>query len=242
LFRRTVEHVHDDTRKYVDDWWRDVFEVREELWSSVTVVHPHGHLGDYEGWYVAWREDGVHVSAPSSAEATEIASLRHERAASLQVAEFWQAFANQHGMELIGPSTHSYLDLDPGPVDGVVELTADDLEQLRLRVHPKEWTEGGMADDPPPSWAFGMVEQGKPVAAAVLNLWAGTARDIGVVVAEGHRGRGLSARVGGAAASYAVREHGIARWRAATTNIRSLRTALRLGFEPYATQLAVRHA
>ena len=54
----------------------------------MTVLHPHGMLGDYEGWYVAWRDGGVHVSAPSLAAAEEVASLRDETPISLQAAEF----------------------------------------------------------------------------------------------------------------------------------------------------------
>ncbi len=102
-----------------------MFDVGDELWSAVTVVHPHGRLGDYPGWYVAWREGGVHVSAP--------------------------------------------------------------------------WTS----------------TRGRPTACA-----------------------GSSQRR--TATSYAVRQHGYARWRCRDTNVPSARAAERLGFEPYATQLAVR--
>jgi hypothetical protein len=48
------------------------------------VLHPHGLLGGYDGWYVAWRDSGVHVSAPSHAAAAEVASLASETAMSLQ--------------------------------------------------------------------------------------------------------------------------------------------------------------
>jgi hypothetical protein len=54
--------------------WRNVFDVGDALWSRVSVLHPHGVLGDHDGWYVAWRDNGVHVSAPSSATADEVAS------------------------------------------------------------------------------------------------------------------------------------------------------------------------
>lgn len=60
------------TRMDVERWWRNVFDVSDELWSSPTVLHPHEELGDYEGWYVVWRDAGVHVSAPSTAEADEV--------------------------------------------------------------------------------------------------------------------------------------------------------------------------
>ena len=227
------------TRDAVDAWWRELFAVGDELWSSVTVLHPHEHLGDYEGWYVAWRGTGVHISAPSSAMADEVTSLADEAASNLVAPEFWQAFAHQRGFEVVGPSTHAYLDVDPGADEGVLALSGPELDALRMAVRPDEWTEGGLSHEPTPL-AFGIVQDGRPVAASVLNLWAGTPRDIGVVVAETHRGRGLAARVGAHAASHAIRAHGVARWRSATTNVASVRTAERLGFEPYATQLAIR--
>jgi RimJ/RimL family protein N-acetyltransferase len=78
------------------------------------------------------------------------------------------------------------------------------------------------------------------LAAAVLNEWRGRLSDIGILTVPDARSRGLGTAVGRHAAWYAVREHGIARWRAATTNVASVRTAEALGFEPYATQLAIR--
>lgn len=228
------------TRAEVEQWWRRLFGVDDALWSSVTVLHPHRELGDYEGWYVAWRDAGVHVSAPASAHVDDVASLTNERVTTLQDASFWNAFADARALEVIGPSTHFYLDEDPGPADGVVDLTDKELTRLRATVRPEEWDEGGMADEPLPPVRFGIIEDGVPVAVAVLNEWRDGAADIGVVVAPSHRGRGLAAVVGRHAASYAIRQQGIARWRAATTNLASSRTAQRLGFEPYATQLAVR--
>jgi GNAT superfamily N-acetyltransferase len=224
----------------VEQWWQELFGIHDGLWSSVTVQHPHGHLGDYEGWYVAWRDSGVHVSAPSTAEAGDVESLRHASAASLQEAAFWQTFADQRGLELIGPSTHFYLDDDPGLSDLVTTLRPEHMDALQDDVPPEQWVEGGMADDPSPELRFGVLRGGRAVAAAVLNDWRGKPGDVGVLVVPDARGRGLGTAVGRHAASYAVREHGIARWRAATTNLASMRIAEGLGFEAYATQLAIR--
>ena len=88
-------------------------------------------------------------------------------------------------------------------------------------------------------------ETGRPwvpglLGGAVLTETAGARRDIGLLVATDARGHGVGARLGQAAASYAISWHGWARWTCRTTNEPSLRTASRLGFEPYATQLAIR--
>ena len=111
--------MRSDTRRQVESFWCDLFGIAEDrLWREVTVAHPHGRLGDYEGWYVAWREHGVHVSAPSSADAEDVASLRAASPVELQQPEFWHAFARQRSLRVIGPATHHYLDEDPGCARG----------------------------------------------------------------------------------------------------------------------------
>jgi RimJ/RimL family protein N-acetyltransferase len=105
-------------------------------------------------------------------------------------------------------------------------------------VDPADWEESGFADEPP--LAFVLAVEGRQVAAANLNVLDGIPRDIGLVVAPHARGRGLAAEVGAHAASYAIRDSGLARWAARIGNDASTRTAARLGFEPYVTQLAVR--
>ena len=231
--------MRDRTRREIEQWWRDVFDVRDALWSNVTVQHPHGPLGDYAGWYVAWRDAGVHVSAPSSAEADDVASLTNESAVILQDVTFWQAFANQRGLELIGPGVHRYLDEDPGPARGVREVAPSELRALGEQVDVDDWGESGFDEalDEPGAVAFATEGGG-----AVLTELDGAPRNVGLLVAAEARGRGLGTELGRAAASYAVRHHGYARWRSRDTNIASTRAAERLGFERYATQLAVRPA
>lgn len=84
--------MREETRREVETFWRDVFDVPEDqLWRQVSVCHPHAALGAYQGWYVAWREQGVHVSAPSTADAADVASLVATSATELQDPGFWRA-------------------------------------------------------------------------------------------------------------------------------------------------------
>jgi hypothetical protein len=229
--------MRDRTRREVEQWWRDVFDVHDALWSKVTVRHPHGLLGDYAGWYVAWRDAGVHVSAPSNAVVDEVASLAAESPISLQRVEFWHAFAEQRGLTVIGPGMHRYLDDDPGPTDGVERVDPEALLVLRELVDDDYWVESGFEDALAESGAVAFATAG---GGAVLTELAGAPRNIGLLVADDARGAGLGTTLGRAAASYAVTRHGYARWRSRDTNVPSGRVADRLGFEPYATQLAVR--
>lgn len=243
--------MREETRSDVEAFWCDLFGITTvELWQRVTIAHPHGRLGDYEGWYVAWREDGVHVSAPSTATADEVASLGDVSPRELRQPEFWQAFAQQRSMRVIGPAAHLYLDSDPGVPDDVEQVDPVRLTLLRTSTTAAEWEESGISaaleeggealaiwgatGEPERPWVPALL------GGAVLTETAGANRDVGLLVAEDARGRGVGHRLGQAATSYAVRWHGWARWTCRTTNVASMRTATRLGFEPYATQLALR--
>jgi len=235
-YRRRVRRANEE---YLRDWWSCVFDFEKPvLWRGVS-VRAHTVLADYPGLYVAWREQGLHVSAP----APDVPELQDRLAGAglerLRDEAFWQGLAEERGVALVGPSTHHYLDVDPGPVAEVVVPTAGDLAGLRERAGEADWRESGCADTAMP---FCLRRDGVLLAASNLNLWDGTPRDIGVLVAPEARGRGLAPVVGRHAASHAVREHGLARWGARNTNVASLATARRLGFGSWCTQLALRPA
>ena len=227
------------TEVLVGDWWASVFGVAgDALWRSVT-LRPHtDRLGEYAGFFVSWRGGGVHVSLPSSCPLDAVEALASTAPALLQQEGFWRTFATARSMTLIGPSTHAYLDVDPGLDPEVRQVGVEEISSLRERVSAEEWQEAGFAEATPVS--FGWYEDGVLQAAANLSDFADAPRDVGVLVASSARGRGLVDRVGRAAASYAVQHHQVARWRAHTKNTASLRAAERLGFEPWCTQLAIR--
>jgi len=234
-----VVAVQRQTEEYLHQWWADRFGVeRSAVWASVS-ARPHGMLGDYPGFFVAWRDDGVHVSLPAGVDPGVERDLAGHAVADLQQADFWRDFAAARGIEVFGPSTHLYLDVDPGGRAEVGRPTEDDLASLHARVGDDDWHEAGFADAPV-ARTFGLHAEGVLVAASNLNLFDGLPRDVGVLVAPEARGRGLAAVVARQAASCAVREHRVARWGARNTNAASLATARRLGFEPFCTQLAMR--
>jgi len=234
---RTVVLMRIATQRALDQWWARLFGIEQkELWNRST-VRSHALLEGDSGWFVAWRGRAVHVSVPSETAAMEVESLSAVPFPELTETAFWAAFGHQRGLTLRGPATHAYLDADPGPTDAVI-LSEEQLTSLRASVTAEEWEEAGWDDEPAHQW--GILEGDRVVAAANLSDWDGTPRDVGVLVEPAARGRGLGEVVGQHAASYAIREHGSARWRARITNVPSVRTAQRLGFESWATQLALR--
>jgi GNAT superfamily N-acetyltransferase len=243
--------MRDATRHQIETFWCGLFGVaQDQLWQRVTVQHPHTRLGSYAGWYVAWRGDGVHVSAPGSADPDDVASLVAASPVELQEPAFWQAFADRRALRVVGPATHHYLDEDPGVPHDVEQVDPVRLTLLRNRTTPAEWEESGIPEaldeggEAMAVWGTAG-ESDRPwvpalLGGAVLTETAGARRDVGLLVAEEARGHGVGQRLGQAAASYAISWHGWARWTAQTSNGPSLRLASRLGFEPYATQLGLK--
>ncbi len=245
--------MREATLRDIETFWRDLFGLAaDQLWRQATVQHPHSRLGAYEGWYVAWKAHGVHVSAPASADADDVATLLAMSPSELQNPAFWQEFAHRRSLRVVGPAVHHYLDDDPGVPADVEQVDPVRLTLLRNRATPQEWEDSGVpealaaggealavwgstGDDERP-WVPALL------GGAVLTETAGARRDIGLLVAQDARGRGVGFRLGQAAASYAISWHGWARWTARTSNGPSLRLARRLGFEPDATALALKRA
>jgi RimJ/RimL family protein N-acetyltransferase len=222
----------------VERAWAGLLGVGEQsLWRGVH-VSGHAGLGDYPGIVVAARDSGCHVSLPSRFPAEEAESLAGQEVSRLIDASFWRTLPATSDRDVLGPSIHAYTDEDPGAPASVALVDAGTLTTLRDAVPAEEWREGGFDDDA--EVFFAVEADGRVAAAANLTSFAGGPTDVGVLVHPQARGTGLGALVGRAAASYAVREHGIARWRARTDNVPSRRTAARLGFEAYCRQLAVR--
>jgi GNAT superfamily N-acetyltransferase len=239
-----------ETEAEIEAFWCDLFDLdADELWQDVT-VRPHTRLGDYPGWYVAWRGDGVHISAPSTAAAIDAATLASETMADLRRPEFWRAFALNRHAHLIGPAIHHYLDVDPGVPDDVEQVDPRRLMLLQRAVSIEDWSDSGIPEALDgggealavwgPTGAAGSSWVPTLLGGAVLTETAGAHRDIGLLVSADARGRGHGTRLGQAAASYAVTWHGWARWTSLTTNEPSMRAAARLDFEAYATQLAIK--
>lgn len=223
----------------MDSWWADVFGIAgDEVWKALT-VQPHAQLGDYAGFFVAWRADGVHVSTPTGIDAGLPSRIASASLDVLQSAAFWQSLADDLGGRLIGPATHHYLDLDPGSDPDVRIGEPSAALPLREHVTPEEWEESGLgADDVTVTFTLGPPDQ--PVAAAALSTWPDAARDVCVLVHPDHRGQGLVDRVARTATSYAIARHDVARWTARSENHASMQAARRLGFQAWCTQLAIR--
>lgn len=139
--------MQEQAQELVDDWWSSVFGVADEaLWRSATVRPHSARLGLYDGFFISWRDGGVHVSLPKSCTRDTVDALRSTAPFLLQQEGFGRAFATDRSLQLIGPATHGYLDRDPGPDPQVREVPVEEVAVLRDQVSADEWQESGFAD------------------------------------------------------------------------------------------------
>ncbi len=144
----------------------------------------------------------------------------------------------------LGPASLFYLDrADFLPAQGgaAVEEAVDgddELAALLSRAGDEDTGESGMADITSP--AFVIREYDDVVAAAGYQVWPRSVAHLSVLVAPGHRGRGLARVVASAAVAHALDAGLLPQWRARPRP--SKRVALALGFRELGSQLSVRIA
>jgi GNAT superfamily N-acetyltransferase len=227
----------------VDDFWNGLFgEGSTRRTTDDAVVVEHGEsLREYAGVYCVLRHQTAWVSAPPHLLRT--VTEWHPSGETVMDAQWW--CDRLKGWSVLGPSVHSFLDRSDLPMAAAGEAVAqaagpDHLQQLRDRVTEAEWAESGFAgDENPKAWVV-MGEDDRALAISNLTPFSGVPADVGVLTDPAVRGSGFATVAAATAARHAVKQHGIARWRALTTNAASRRLAAKLGFEDDCVQLAVR--
>lgn len=228
-------------RPRVDAFWHRIFGTAPATADQVITSHRSHDLSDYPGIYAILRHQSVYVSAPSDL----VTPIRrwNPTIATVSDPKWWR-----HHLPdwlILGPSIHAFAAAVPTTATRTVGLrieqtTPDQLLGLRASVDLAEWSEGGFAgDDIELAWCA-TDDTGQTVAAANLTPFDGVPSDVGVLTNPMVRGCGAGTAIASVATTYAVKEFGIARWRALTTNSASLRIAERLGFEVDCLQIALR--
>ena len=145
----------------------------------------------------------------------------------------------------LGPSQHAYLHRDdfvPPPTIVARPVTAaDDVDRFRAAVPDEEWHEGGFGDGDLPAVTWVALDGDRIVAMGNMTDFAGRPADVGLVVHPRDRGTGVGTALAAdmVAACFADGVE-VARYRALTSNVASLRVAAKLGFTPYGENVAIR--
>lgn len=144
---------------------------------------------------------------------------------------------------VVGLSWHHYGDqqsLRSRTDPDVVQVSGNDAELLSFLASGsiEDWAESGFSRDPSVSepsdveyWL--LLEQDRVTAAGNMTSWRGTPSDVGVLVTEADRGKGLAGRLVGAMLADTLPKVDVIRYRALSSNAASLAVADRLGFSRY---------
>jgi predicted GNAT family acetyltransferase len=144
---------------------------------------------------------------------------------------------------VIGPAYQAYLEpANFRPLPSTARLlTAEDeeaLHRLSLACEEEEWESSTIEADHQPN--FGCFENDQLVAVANYRMWSQTAAMPGVITHPQFRGRGYAKRVLSAATAHGLDNGFLMLYQTLQSNTPAIATAQSLGYQPYASHLAVR--
>jgi GNAT superfamily N-acetyltransferase len=236
--------------KRVDKYWSSFFGLTpNEMKDSGVRVLPHQELSDYKGAWVFRHNSLTVVSVPN-----DLCELVRQNAEAFNgdlLTENWiHTTFNSRVERIIGPAYHGYVDSShfrPASSLGARRLSGDDVENLRQLSQAcgeAEWEHSGIflggfgaANEPP---TFGCFADGDLVAAS--QYWHdkhGTAKG-GVITHPAYCNQGFGKAVRSATVEDCVNQGYTMLYQTLLSNHSAVAVANALGFEQYATHLAVR--
>ena len=232
------------TTRRIDSVWAAFFGLSPPafLQPGVQVV-AHHQLADYQGAWLFRRHTSLCLSVPPElVEGTRSAVGRRtveELFEETGIRALWGARVRQ----IIGPAYQGYVESKQfrhWPHPGIRLLVPSDrvaLQQLADACEVGAWEAASIAPDEP--HAFGCFVHDRLIAVARSRPgWEGTAH-IGVATHPARRGQGYGRAVVSAATAQALEAGRIVLYQTLVANAPSVALATRLGYEPYATHLAV---
>ena len=226
----------DTISKVAGYWAAEMGCAVADLFHQPLQVITHGErLADYRGVFALFSEGAVTVSFPPD----RMNELRHRLPAPpFSPEELAEAFGE---FTVIGPAYIGYAEvISPAPsfVRSLDEADRSLADSLRNACSEIEWDHGGSEVGPLP--ASGAFVDAQLVALAGYEVWDDVIAHISVVTHPAYRGRGYGRGVVAHLAATALQAGLIPQYRTLDSNTGSIRIAEALGFERYATSVAVR--
>jgi GNAT superfamily N-acetyltransferase len=213
----------------------------EELFSRPLNVVTHGEeLQGYCGALALFREGTATVSIPPD-RAEELRRLLADLKNGCTPEQFAAVLAPVATL-VLGPAYVGYTTDIRGDDSLARRLSSEDavaVESLRKACGEEEWDHGGSSLDVPCSGVF---SDGQLAALASYETWGGTIAHLCIVTHPGFRGRGFGKSAVAHLARRALADGLLAQYRTLDANAPSIRIAESLGFQRYATSMAVRLA
>lgn len=184
------------------------------------------------------------VSAPADRVAAVERAFASPQSRDLLSREYVARALGRAAAAIVGPSYQGWLpsgQLRPLAHENVRVLSGSEraaVEELRASVSPEAWANGGIDPDGPEILAA--FDGARAAALGQLRARGGGASDPCVITHPAERGRGHAARVVSAGVERAVAADQLVLYQTLLANAPAVAIARRLGFEPYATLLAVR--
>jgi RimJ/RimL family protein N-acetyltransferase len=231
----------------VDEYWASVFgSTPGKVWRPGVVVTAHtAALSGYEGLFLFRRGGACRASVPPP-----LVDMLSQRLEGLNLDTAFDRGTLEEVLgdrveRIIGPNWYGYVDQvrfrsrAEAACRRMAETDRSALARLRAACGEEDWAEGAFDREPPVLFGC-FASDGELVAASNLTGWRTGTDQVGVVTRPERRGRGYGAAVASAATTAALEDTAVVAWRARGTNLASIRIALRLGFEHYGENLAVR--
>lgn len=211
----------------------------DKLFSSPLNLVTHGEeLQGYSGALGLFRDGAATVSIPPDREA-ELRRLLAGLGESCTPEQFAAALVPVAAL-VLGPAYLGYTtDVrgDDAMARSLSEEDAEAVESLREACGEEEWDHGGSPLDVPCSGVFC---DGQLASLAGYETWGGTIAHLYIVTRPGFRGRGFGKSAVSHLARRALADGLLAQYRTLDSNTPSVRIAEQLGFQRYATSMAVR--
>src|SRR5262245_38434612 len=206
-------------------------------------VVAHHQLADYHGVWLFRHHASLCLSVPSDSVQTVQTAVRAHTAESLFSETAIRALLGSRIERIIGPTYQGYVERGQfrSASPGVRALSGADqaaLQQLADACEIDAWEHSGITFDEP--HVFGCFVDDCLVAAARYRpAWEETAH-IGVVTHPAYRGHGYGRAVVSAATANGLEAGFIVLYQTLLNNAPSVALATGLGYQPYATHLAMR--
>jgi GNAT superfamily N-acetyltransferase len=233
------------TIQRIDATWVAFFGLSAALFLRPGIqVVAHHQLADYQGMWLFRHHASLCLSVPPDSVEGVRAAVRAYTLESLFSEAGIGALLGPRIERIIGPAYQGYVErpqFRSAPHPGVRALSRTDqaaLQRLADACEVDAWKHAGMAVDEP--HVFGCFVHNQVVAAARYRPAWGEAATIGVVTHPAYRRRGYGRAVVSAATAQGLEAGFIVLYQTLLGNAPSVALATSLGYQRYATHLAVR--
>ncbi|MEO5916484.1 MAG: GNAT family N-acetyltransferase [Luteolibacter sp.] len=223
-----------------DAYWASHFGcVADELFSgSFHLITHGGELIDYCGVFAIFRGGKVTVSIPPD-QAESLRGILSDLTNDCSPDSLASAL-EPVATRVIGPAYIGYASAVSGPSHPVRSLSSNDvtaLMALEQSCDTTEWEHGGSPVENPCSGVF---SGEKLVAVAGYEIWGGSIAHISIITHPDFRNQGFGRSAVAHLAVKVIQAGLLPQYRTLESNRSSIRIAESLGFQHYATSMAVR--